>query len=66
MPEPTLTLRELRARYGAMTQAEFGKTIGVSAQTVSAWEKNIYSIKPIHLMAICKKYNVTSQELLGR
>lgn len=48
-----------------MTQTEFGKTIGVSPQTVSAWEKNIYVIRQSHLIKICELYNVSSQDLLG-
>ncbi|MCW6682034.1 helix-turn-helix transcriptional regulator [Aerococcaceae bacterium NML160702] len=63
--QPKITIAELRARNGKMTQQEFAESIGVSPQTVSSWEKNIYSIRPVHLLKVCERYNVTSKELLG-
>lgn len=63
--KPKITIAELRAKNGKMTQSDFGKSIGVSPQTVSAWEKNIYVIRQSHLMKICELYNVSSQDLLG-
>ena len=42
---PKITIKELRARHN-LTQEEFAKSVGTSAQTVSAWEKNRLSISP--------------------
>ena len=65
MGKPTLTIAEIRFKNNRMTQKEFGKSIGVSTQTVSAWEKDISKISVRHLMKICDKYGVKSSELLG-
>ncbi|HEL2055152.1 TPA: helix-turn-helix transcriptional regulator [Streptococcus suis] len=62
--KPNITILELRARV-RMTQAEFGASVGVSAQTVSSWEKDIYSISQENLIKVCKKYNISSKDLLG-
>lgn len=65
MPKPTVTIAELRAKNNKMTQADFAKSIGVSAQTVSAWEKDITTISTKHLIRIYEVYGVKSSELLG-
>lgn len=65
MPQPSITIAEIRAKHGKMTQKEFGESIGVSAQTVNAWEQDITIIKSRHLLKICDKYGVKSSELLG-
>ena len=62
--KPKISILELRAK-NRMSQKEFGQTIGVSSQTVSAWEKNIFSISTKNLIEICKLYNVHSSDLLG-
>ena len=46
MPKPTITIAEIRAKNGKLSQEAFGASIGVSAQTVGSWEKDIYKIKP--------------------
>lgn len=61
---PEITLLELRARH-KLTQAEFGKSVGVSPQTVSSWEKEITSISTENLIKVCLKYNVSATQLLG-
>ena len=65
MPKPTITIAEIRAKHGKMTQKDFGKSIGVSAQTVSAWENDITIISSKHLLKIYEGYGVKSNELLG-
>ncbi|RMI79755.1 helix-turn-helix transcriptional regulator [Streptococcus iniae] len=64
LPKPTITISEIRAKH-KLTQVEFGRSIGVSAQTVSAWESDIYTISPKNLLKIYMKYGVNSIELLG-
>lgn len=61
---PKITILELRAK-NKMSQKEFGKTVGVSCQTVSAWEKNILSISTKNLVEVCKLYNINPSDLLG-
>lgn len=65
MPKPTITIAEIRAKNGKMSQAAFGETVGVSAQTVHAWEKDITTIRSKHLLKIYEVYGVKSSELLG-
>lgn len=61
---PKITIKELRARHN-LTQKEFAKSVGTSAQTVSAWEKNQLSISPKNMVVICNKYHIHSSDLYG-
>ena len=61
---PKITIKELRARHN-LTQAQFAESIGITAQTVSAWEKNALSISPKKMVAICNKYHIQSSDLYG-
>jgi transcriptional regulator, XRE family len=63
--KPKITIAEIRAKHGKMSQEEFGASVGVSAQTVGAWEKDILKISPIYLLRITEKYGVSSSDLLG-
>lgn len=65
MPKPKMTIAEIRAKHGKMTQKEFGATVGVSAQTVNSWEKDITKIRPKYLIKIYDIYGVSSSDLLG-
>lgn len=40
MTKPVITIAEIRAKY-KLNQEEFGKSIGVSKQTVSSWEQDV-------------------------
>lgn len=62
--KPKITIKEIRAREN-MSQKKFAETLGVSAQTIGSWEKNIYSASPEHLTKICLTYRVSSADLLG-
>ncbi|WP_274657021.1 helix-turn-helix transcriptional regulator [Streptococcus equinus] len=62
--KPNITVREIRAREN-MNQEDFGKMLGVSAQTVGSWEKDVYSISSKNLVKLCLTYHVTSFDLLG-
>lgn len=64
MTKPVITIAEIRAKY-KLNQEQFGKSIGVSKQTVSSWEKDIYRIKPKNLLKIYEVYGVSSSDLLG-
>ena len=62
--KPKITILEIRAK-NKLNQKEFGKTVGVTAQTVSSWEKNIKSISAENLIKVCQIYGIKSSDLLG-
>lgn len=64
MTKPVITIAEIRAKY-KLNQEQFGKSIGVSKQTVSSWEKDVYKIKSKNLLKIYEVYGVSSSDLLG-
>ena len=65
MAQPTITIAELRARHDKMTQSQLAELVGVRAQTINAWEKDITSIKAQHLLKLCEVLGTTSSDLLG-
>lgn len=64
MTKPVITIAEIRAKY-KLNQEEFGKSIGVSKQTVSSWEQDVYRIKSRNLLKIYEVYGISSSDLLG-
>lgn len=62
--KPKITILEIRAK-NKLNQREFGKTVGVTAQTVGSWEKNIKSISAENLIKVCQIYGIKSSDLLG-
>ena len=62
--KPKITILEIRAK-NKLNQKEFGKTVGVTAQTVGYWEKNIKSISADNLIKVCQTYGVKASDLLG-
>lgn len=65
MGQPKVTIAELRARNNKMKQSELAEAVGVSAQTIGAWEKDITIIKGEHLLKLCKILDTTASDLLG-
>nr|WP_314946073.1 helix-turn-helix transcriptional regulator [Streptococcus infantis]DAZ07190.1 MAG TPA: helix-turn-helix domain protein [Caudoviricetes sp.] len=65
MAQPTITIAELRARHDKMTQSQLAELVGVRAQTINAWEKDITSIKAQHLLKLCEVLGTTASDLLG-
>lgn len=57
-------LKELRESLG-MTQAEFGKSIGIAKSTYNNYETGAREPKSDFWVAIAKKYNVTIDYLMG-
>lgn len=55
-------LKEMRARLG-VNQAEMGKLVGVSRQTVSQIERGDYSPSVTLALKIAKVCNVTVEEI---
>lgn len=60
-----VTIAELRARNGKMTQKELADSIGTTQTTISAWEKDITVISAPHLIKLCRFFRVSSDSLLG-
>lgn len=63
--EAKVTIAELRATNGKMTQTELAMKIGTSQTTISTWEKDISVISAPHLKRLCLFFNVSADELLG-
>ena len=40
MGEPKVTIAELRAKHNKMRQSDLAKAVGVTTQTIVAWEKS--------------------------
>lgn len=59
-----VTIAELRAKNGKMSQKELGDVLGTSQTTVSQWEKNIRSISTPYLIQVCRHFNVSADDLL--
>ena len=57
-------IREIRLE-NELNQSDFGKSISVSQDTVSLWEngKSLPNVEVV--IAICKKYNISADYLLG-
>lgn len=60
-----ITIAELRAKHGKMSQKELAKKIGTSQTTISSWEKDISVISAPHLKRLCLFFNVSADDLLG-
>lgn len=60
-----LTIAELRARNGKMTQKELAELLGVQPNTVYRWEKYPLSMKAEYIVKLSQTFNVSSDELLG-
>lgn len=65
MPKPNVTIAELRMRENKMSQRELASAIGVSTQTINAWEKDITVIKGENLIKLCHYFNVKASDILG-
>ena len=57
-------IKEIR-NENKLNQSEFGKSISVSQDTVSLWEKGKSLPNTEYVILICKRYNVTADYLLG-
>ena len=57
-------IREVRTEAG-LTQTQFGKMLSVSQDTVSLWEKGKSAPTAEYLTAICRRFGVSADYLLG-
>ena len=60
-----VTIAELRARKGKISQSDLAEAIGTTQTTVSNWEKDIMTISTHNLCKVCRYFGVTSSNLLG-
>lgn len=60
-----ITIAELRARNGKMSQKELADEIGTTQTSISLWEKDISTISSKYLTKICIYFGVSSDDLLG-
>ena len=60
-----MKLKELRKKAN-ISQAELGKHIGVTSQTILNWESNIYEPKIEYLIKLADYFNVTIDYLVDR
>jgi len=61
----TNRVRELREQHGLMTQAELGKLIGVTRQTVAAIEKRQYSPSLESAFRIARVFGIPVDEVFS-
>ena len=57
-------IKEIR-NESKLNQSEFGKSISVSQDTISLWEKGKSLPNTEYVILICKRYNVSADYLLG-
>lgn len=57
-------LKELRQEHN-LSQKEFGKSIGATYSAISYWESNTNEPKISYIVAICTRYGITADYLLG-
>ena len=58
-------IKSLRKSKG-LTQHELANFLNTEQTTISKYEKGIYTISTTYLYAICKKYNISADYLLGK
>lgn len=57
-------IRELRAE-NKLSQKEFGKLLSISQDTVSLWENGKSMPTAEYIIAICRRFNVSADYILG-
>ena len=57
-------IKELRKEKG-LSQAELGKSIGVSQKAVDYWERGINEPKASYIIKLAKYFNVSADYILG-
>ncbi|HEM3687707.1 TPA: helix-turn-helix transcriptional regulator [Streptococcus suis] len=65
MPKPNVIIAELRMRENKMSQKQLASAVGVSTQTINAWEKDITIIIGENLIKLCRYFNVKASDILG-
>lgn len=60
-----ITIAELRARNGKMSQKKLAAEIGVSELSIIRWEKNIHTASAENIKKLSLYFGVSSDDLLG-
>lgn len=60
-----VSIAELRARKGKMSQRELAKEIGTTQTSISNWESNPLSMNAENIVKLALYFNVSSDEILG-
>lgn len=60
-----ITIAELRARRGKMTQLQLAEALGTSQTTISLWENDINTISTPYLKKLCIYFGVSADDVLG-
>ncbi|MCI3861210.1 helix-turn-helix transcriptional regulator [Lactococcus garvieae] len=60
-----LTIAELRAKHGKMSQKELAKNLNVTQSAISNWEKDQLGVDGRRLIDIAKFFKVSTDDLLG-
>ena len=60
-----LTIAELRAKRGKLSQAQLAEELGTNQTSVSMWEKDIMTISTKNLYKLCQYFGVSSNKILG-
>jgi len=60
-----ITIAELRAKNGKMSQRTLAREIDTTQTSISNWEKDPLSMNAENIVKLCLYLNVTSDEILG-
>lgn len=60
-----ITIAELRAKNGKMSQRALAREIDTTQTSISNWEKDPLSMNAENIVKLCLYFNVTSDEILG-
>lgn len=60
-----VSIAELRARKGKMSQRELAEKIGTTQTSISNWEKNPLSMNAENIVKMAMFFGVSSDEILG-
>ncbi|CAO1611142.1 MULTISPECIES: helix-turn-helix domain-containing protein [Brochothrix] len=60
-----ITIAELRAKNGKMSQRTLAREIDTTQTSISNWEKDPLSMNAENIVKLCLYFNVTSDEILG-
>lgn len=60
-----ITIAELRAKNGKMSQRALAREIDTTQTSISNWEKDPLLMNAENIVKLCLYFNVTSDEILG-
>lgn len=60
-----VTIAELRAKHGKMSQRELAKKLKVTQTSISNWERDQTKIGGEYLIKLAKLFRVSTDDILG-